>query len=347
MPRRVVREISRRVISERVIGSANPFAAWARESGSTCTRSVGGFFIGLLLFFATFALPYCAARTEKDSRDIERLTPISVERAASYTGKALIETTLASDYTLRPPKGEAGGILAYRYVVEELVTKPETHTETHKEVRNGKEVEVTEEVTEEVEEWETTHEEEQWQPLRIGRITYDRAKGEPDFPWVTVFEVLSADKKHREQVDVVNGNLHALFACELKDGLPVAQPDFYRLTSMTQAELVASMNTAEETQRWVFILASVILWTISLNLLTGPLLLLVNILPLKAAGGCARAVVTAFSLVIACFITWITYVAVRYWWVIVILLAALAVALVIAANRHLKAAPETDAPASS
>ena len=44
------REISRRVVSRKVVGSANPIARWGRGSKSTCMDSLGGFFVGLLLF---------------------------------------------------------------------------------------------------------------------------------------------------------------------------------------------------------------------------------------------------------------------------------------------------------
>lgn len=342
MSRRVVREVSRRVVSERVIGSANPVAKWGRETQSSCMGAFGGFFVGLLLFFVTFALPYCAARTEKDSKDVSKLQVITTEQAAAYSGKALVQGVLQSDGTLHAPKGNVSGILAYNYLVEDLVTKPEKHTETHKEVRDGKEVEVTEEVTEMVEEWQTTHQDEQWQVLRLGNITIDQSRAQIDLPWNEEYNVLSPSQKHRESVKVVKGGLTVLLACELKDGALVDIPDFYILTSKAKDQLVSTMNASEETNRWLLIIASIVLWTISMNLLVGPLMLFVNIVPVKALGALARGAVTAVSFILACLITWITYVAVRYWWAIAILLAVLAVWLVVAVNRHRQANPQLE-----
>jgi hypothetical protein len=342
MSRRVVREVSRRVVSERVIGSANPIAKWGRESQSSCMSAFSGFFLGLLLFFATFALPYCAARTEKDSKDVSKLTVITTEQAATYSGKALVQGVLQSDGTIHAPKGDASGILAYNYIVEDLVTKPEKHNETHKEVQNGKEVEVTEEVTEMVEEWQTTHQDEQWQTLRLGNLTIDRTLAQIDLPWNDAYNVTSPNQKHRETVKVVKGGMNVLLACELKDGVLVDIPDFYILTSKAKDELVSKMNAGEETNRWLLIGASILLWTISLTLLVGPLMLLVNIVPIKALGALARGAVTFVSFLIACLITWITYVAVRYWWAIVVLLAILAVWSLVAVNRHRQANPQLD-----
>jgi hypothetical protein len=334
--------VSRRVVSERVLGSANPVAKWGRESQSSCMGAFGGFFIGLLLFFVTFALPYCAARTEKDSKDVSKLDVITTEQAATYSGKALVQGVLQSDGTIRAPKGDASGILAYKYTVEDLVTKPMKRNETHKEVRNGQEVEVTEEVTEMVEEWETTHADEQWQPLRLGGITIDRNVAMIDLPWNPAYDVLSQNQKHRESVDVVKGVLDVLLACELKDGAMVPIPDFYILTSKPKDQLVSQMNATEETNRWLLIIASIVLWTISLNLLVGPLMLFINVVPIKALGALARGAVTFVSFIIACMVTWVTYVAVRYWWAIVILLALLAVWLLVAVNRHRQARPQLE-----
>ena len=342
MSRRVVREVSRRVVSERVIGSANPVARWGRESQSSCMGAFGGFFVGLLLFFVTFALPYCAARTEKDSKDVSKLTVITTDEAATYSGKALVQGVLQSDGTIHVPKGNASGILAYDYIVEDLVTRQEKHNETHTEVRNGKEVEVAEEVTEDVEEWQTTHQDEQWQVLRVGNITVDRMRAQIDLPWNEEYNVTSPNQKHRETVKVVKGGLNVLLACELKDGALVPIPDFYILTAKSKDELVSQMNATEETSRWMLIAASVLLWTISMNLLVGPLMLFINIVPIKALGAAARGAVTFVSFIIACLITWITYVAVRYWWVIAILLGVLAVWLIVAVNRHRQARPQLD-----
>jgi hypothetical protein len=342
MSRRVVREVSRRVVSEKVLGSANPVARWGRESKGTCLDSMAGFVFGILLFFAAFALPYYAARTEKDSKDVSKLTPVSVDQAASISGMALLQGVLASDGSLRVPKGNASGILAYKYLVEDLVTRPEKRTETHTEVQNGKDVEVTEEVTEMVEKWETARSEEQWQPLRLGPLEIDRSRAKIDLPWTTVVNEMRADQKHRESVEVVKGGIPVLLACELANGAIVDEPDFYILTSQSKEQLVAQMNTAEETNRWGLIIASVVLWTISFNLLIGPLMILINIIPIKAVGAAVRGVITFVSLIIASLMTWIVYVAVRYWWVIVIVMAAIAVWLVVALNRNRQAKPELD-----
>ncbi len=342
MSRRVVREVSRRVVNERVLGSANPVARWGRGSKATCLDSLAGFVIGIVLFCASFALPFYAARTEKDSRDVAKLTPVSADQAAGISGNALLSGVLQSDNTLRVPKGSASGILAYRYTVEDLVTRPETRTETHTEVQNGQDVEVTEEVTEMVEKWETTLEDEKWQPLRLGALTIDRTQAQIELPWETIFNEMRSNQKHRETVEVIQGGVAVLLACELQDGAIVAQPDFYKLTSKNKDELVAQMNTAEETGRWGLIIASIVLWTISLNLLIGPLMILINIIPVKAVGGVVRGIVTFVSFIIACLMTWIVYVAVRYWWVIILVMAAIAVWLIVALNRNRQAQPNLE-----
>jgi hypothetical protein len=342
MPERRVREVSRRVVSTRVLGSANPIAKWGRDSKSTCMDSIGGFFVGILLCCATFALPYCAATKEKDSKDVAKLTPVAVEQAGMLDGRAAVTGTLSTDAPVIPPKGSAGAVLAYRYVVEDYETHPETHTETHTEVQNGKEVEVTEEVTEDVSEWVTKIDETKWAPLKLGAINIDPQRADMQLTWIQDWSQNNAQNTHRERVEVVKLSPSVLLAAEFNGGQVAVPPDFYIVTTQSKDQLVASMNATEETGRWVLIIASVILWTISFNLIIGPAMILLNILPVQALSGAIRGVYTFFSLLLAVLLTWTVYVAVRYWWMILIVLAVLVVVIINAANRHRRAQPQLE-----
>jgi len=343
MPERQVREVSRRVVSTRVLGSANPVAKWGRESKASCMDSIGGFFVGLLLFFVTFALPYCAATTEKDSKDISRLSVVPAADVVNTTGKALVRGELTTDMPVVPPKGAAPRVLAFKYIVEDYVTHPVKHNETHTEVQGGKEVEVTEEVTEMVSEWVAKPEETKWAQLKLGGITIDPNRASmQNMPWEEAWKTSNQQDTHREHVDVLRPGLTVLLATQLTGGQVATQPDFYIVTTHTKDELVASLGRAEEGQRWLLIIASVVLWTIAFNLLIGPAMILLNILPVKAIGAAVRGVYTFFAFICACILTWTTYVAVRYWWLIIVVLAVAAVVVMVMTNKHRHPAPEMD-----
>lgn len=344
MPQRTVREISRRVVSTRVLGSANPVAKWGRESKATCMDSFAGFAIGILLFFATFALPYFSATTEKDSRDVAKLEVTSMEQASDLSGKALVSGVLTTTTPVVPPKGESIPLLAYHYLVEDYEMHYETRTETHTEVQGGKEVEVTEEIREEVWDWVAKIDETRWAPLTLGTINVDPQKASMDLPWLKHWETGGDATRHRESVHVVMPNQNVLLAAEFAAGQVTAQPDFYRVTIKNKDELVAAMHSAEETQRWVLIIASVVLWTIAFNLMIGPAMILLNILPIKALSGAVRAIYTFFAFICSCILTWTVYVAVRYWWLLLVVLAVLAVVIVVMANKHRRATPELEIP---
>ena len=119
------RVISSRVTGRRVLGSANPVARWGRGAKQTCFDSIGGFFVGLLLFFVPFGLTYCAAKTEKDSKDISQLTVKPAAEASAVDGKALLEGRVTAVEDLQPVIGEDldGPVIYYDYHVRREVTK--------------------------------------------------------------------------------------------------------------------------------------------------------------------------------------------------------------------------------
>ena len=346
--RRVVR---RRVVSEKMLGSANPVARWGRSSKSTCWDSIGGFFLGILLFFVTFALPYCAAKTEKDSKDVAMLDVITTAQAASHSGKALVQGVITPQQQLTVPLiKDASNVLAFDYTLEHWETWTETHEETHTETRNGQDVEVTEEVTEEVSGWKVKKQDTQWAVVRLGDINIDPQRCKIDLPWESAYsnEYTRGADKYKETVKIIRGGIDVLLAAELANGQVIAKPDFNRIYAGTKEEFVSQMNREEEASRWGFIIASIVLWTIAFNLIIGPAFILFNILPIKEIGCAIRGIYTFVSLIIACLLTWITYVAIKYWWLIAILMVVLAVAIIVMASRNRKKpdldldAPEPD-----
>ena len=343
------RVVSRRTVKRRVVGSANPIARWGRDSKTTCFDSIGGFFVGLLLFFVTFALPFCAARTEKDSKDIAQLDVIPVAQAQAVDGKALVQGQLTAATEISPPiEDPERPILAYRYALERYEPHDETRTETRTEIEGGQEVEYTDEVIEEVWEWEILDSESDWAKATLGTINLDLQKCTHDLDWKSLFsdKYTDADTGYdmRESVEVIYAGDSVILAGEFAGGQVIAGADFYRLTTGTKDELVGEMHQEEETQRWVLIVLSVILWAISFNLIVGPAFILLNIVPIKAVGAAARGIFGVIALIMAVITTAVTYIVIAYWWVIALLMVVLAVALVVVANRNREAEPELDLP---
>ncbi|MBN2082436.1 hypothetical protein JW859_09545 [bacterium] len=341
------REISRRIVSRRVVGSANPFAKWGRESKSTCLDSIGGFFFGALLFLVTFALPFCAARTEKDSQDIAKLQVTPVAEVGSIEGKGIVSGAVMAGDVLTPPAGSpAGPILAYDYLLERYEYWEETHEETRTEVENGKEVEYTEEVTTQHEGWREKEHDVKWAPVKLGNVVINPQKCRIRLPWVEIlskeFEDLQTHDKLRHAVKVIYAGQEVLLAAEFSGGQIKGEPDFYELTNQSKDELVAAKHGEEEAGRWLRIVAAIVLWTIAFNLMLGPAMVLINIFPVKAIGAGLRFVLTIVSFLIACLITFVTYTFIRYWWVFVLLMVGLAVWVIISANQKRKAEPAED-----
>jgi hypothetical protein len=338
------REIRRREISRKVIGSANPAARWGRHAKASCWDSISGFFVGLVLFLVTFSLPYCAAKTEKDSKQLAMdVTPVA--QAASLTGIATVQGPLTAVNQLQVPYAETDKpVLAYDFLREDWETWEETHNETHTETVNGKDEEVTEEVTEEVSGWKELTHELQWSPIRLGSINIDHNKCRIELPWQQTYQQEFEDNgtRIRDTVKVVEVPQDAYLYAEFTDGQIAPDPDFARLSTRGPEAQKQQMNKEEESGRWLKIIAAIILWTISLNLLLGPAMLLINIIPVQQIGAAVRAVLTFVSFVIACIMTFVTYTFIRYWWVFVLLLVVLAVVVTVSAMQRRQAAPDLD-----
>jgi hypothetical protein len=303
-----------------------------------------------LLFFVTFALPFCAARTEKDSKDIAQLEVIPVAQAEAVAGKALVQGQLTAASEISAPISDLDRpILAYRYSIERYEPHLETRTETRTEIEGGQEVEYTDEITEEVWEWETLDSDQDWAQVQLGTIRVDLQKCDRhDLDWTKTFSDAYTDVETgydmRETEEVIYAGTSVILAAEFEGGQVATDPDFYRLTTGAKDELVGQMHKEEETQRWVLIVLSVILWAVSFNLIVGPAFILLNIIPIKAIGATARGIFGVIALIMAAITTAVTYIVIAYWWVIALLMVVLAVVLVVVANRNREAEPDLDLP---
>jgi len=346
MPKESRREVSRRVVSERVLGSSNPVARWGRESKSTCMDSIGGFFFGLLLFFITFSLPYCAAQTEKVSQDVAKWDVVTSVDAAAYSGSALVSGELIAASEITPPIIDVDKpILAYHYSVERFETRYETRTETEIKTIDGQDVEVTTEVEDKIEEWVIVDEDKAWATVKLGGITINPQKCKMDLPWVSKHSdsyTGPTGDEMREEVLVIYAGATVLLAAQFNDGQVAVESKPYRITTESKDQLVATMNTEEETRRWLFLIGSVVLWMIAFNLMTGPAMIILNIFPIKVIGAAMRVVIGVISFIMAAITTAVTYLVVAYWWVIALLMVGVAVAIVVTANRDRKADPDFD-----
>ncbi|MCC7478519.1 hypothetical protein IT575_08680 [bacterium] len=349
MPDRIVRERGRRIVRTRVLGSSNPVARWGRESKATCMDSFGGFFLGILLFCITFALPYCAATQEKDSKDIAKLEVRDVAAGVPSDGKALISGPLTATNTPVPPLDSRTGaqkagttIIYYQYTMDLWQTHTETHTETRTVTENGQDIEITEEVTEDVSEWVNQRDERRWAQLSVGTVIVNPERCDIDLPEIEIYRQ-ELPNQRREVVTAILLPDQVLLAAELQSGQVAPEPDFYRLTTKSKDELVASLNSAEESSRWIKIVLSVILWTVALNLIVGPAMVIFNIFPIKAVGCGLRALVGLVSFLTALALTFTMYVAIRYWWAVVLALILLTWLLVTVVKKG-KAEPDLSVP---
>lgn len=345
------REVSRRVIRERVVGSSNPIATWGREAKGKIVGSLQGFFFGILLFFVTFALPFCAATTEKDSKEVARLEQIAASETSGYTGKVIVSGTISAGSEVTPDEVKVeGDILGYHFIRERYETWTETVEETHTEIRDGQEIEVVEEVTKEFQDWKVLDDKEKWAEVKLGSIIID-PKYLSTLPRQKVhdkeYENRRTGEKLRESMTVVRPGHEVILATELENGQIADDPDFCRLSLGTKDELVSEMHQDEETSRWTLIVLSVILWTISYSLILGPAILIFNLIPIKAVGAAANSLTGFIALVLAVISTAITYILVAYWWLVIAFTTLVVLAIVFAVSMSKKSEDDEAQPDSA
>ncbi len=331
---RVERVISERVVGERVLGSANPAARAFRGAKSGIAGAIRGVFTGIVLFLLAVYVSTCDV--ERHSKEVAKLTPVAATDAAGLSGLQIVTGEPQVIARLDAPNVDEA-VLFYTWEKQEYVTEIVKENVTKTVTEGGVDKEVTIEQEKEVSDWKTIEEKTGAASFKLGGLTVNPEHAKLDIPGFK--REIDAGKSAagndlREITSYYKVPSSVTVVGEISGG-EISGGKVFRISQKAPEEVVDKMRT-EETQQFFGLKAiAALLFFISFSMILGPVLLLTKIIPV--AGGLARGVIYAISLVISVVLVAVITIVVKFWWAIAAaMLAGGIIAIFAAMNRSKK-----------
>ncbi len=315
-----------RIISQQVLGSSNPLARFGRK----LSDSISGIFIGILLILFSFALLWWGEQQPEHSKTVAAL-PLQIESPVTQTGLTKLQAQPAVTQVLIEPKTNTP-VLYYHYTKQEFKKVKETRRETRTVLQNGQDVQQTVERDVYIDKWVDVVSDKKWAGFRLSNLNVTPTNAEL---YVTLTKVFEEEKpvagvptdefsptKTKEIVEVLPATMQILIVGEAATGSIVGGTPFI-ISDMSSDALIAEMKVRESRTYWFFKIGAWLLMTIGFTLFFGPIATFLNILPGlgKMLNGLLFIAFGVVSLVIVALGT----IAIRYWWLVLIILVALIV----------------------
>jgi len=329
------RIISERVVSRRVIGSANPIARGFRK----VKGSFGGICIAPIFFLISFILIYSSEKIEKNSRVVESLSLESVNEVTYNEGLHKVNGKVSITTSAQAP--QIGDVLYYSSRKEQYQEVEETEMETITTIENGEEIEEEIERIKIVEKWVEMEADSQWAEFKLGAYTVN--------PNGADLKVDYLEKEYREE----NGLYTELKSSQslspevgdyrlVVNYLPIDtdllivgefgtntidKGELFIITTKGNDELINDMKTAETTTYWVMKGVSWLLLTFGFLMLLSPILTLLDFIPI--AGKAVSCVASIIAAVISLGIVLLATIIIKFWWLFIILSGLFIIGLII------------------
>lgn len=346
--------ISSKVVQRKVLGSANPMAKGFRDAKSGCMDSVGGIFTGIIIFLLAFWPAWCSVGgVEKVSAQIAELPIQTSAEAVGSTGMVKImgdaEINDPIDFRMECASQRQNiDVFWYEWELKEYKTHTETVTRTDTKIENGQEVEYTYEDEEEVQDWEKINSETDI----VSEFSMGDIRVRPGNASLRINNKETCDDPGREEIGeqwlTVNyipvDNIDELLVVGYLDNDIISGGEKFIITDMGDEALVSTLATEESSARTMLTILAVVMFFIAFNLIIGPLLFLLNYVPV--IGGGLRTMIGIGSLILA--IIWVLLLKFifAFWWLIILIVIILVVLLVMASKkRKEKQAPAVEAAA--
>jgi hypothetical protein len=330
------RVIGSRVIQRKVLGSANPIAKGFREGKKGCMDSIGGVVVGFILFLFAFVPVWSSVKgVAETSKDVAALTLQAPDQVEGTSGLVMIHGGPEGVEAIQSPLDcedidDQTDLFWYHAVRKEFTRHTEPQERTVTRIENGEEVEETIQEDVEVTDWEEMSNEEKTAPFSLGNIEID-----PDSADVRLDDSTHCEDKGRERIGQEWITLDYILADGLDDvyvvgnlsGDRIGSGSPFIITDKRPEELVQSLKTKEKTDRVFLTIVSIFLFFIAFNLLIGPLLFVLNYVPL--IGPALRGLIAFISLILAIVLVLLMQVIFKFWWLLIILLIVVIALLVI------------------
>jgi transmembrane protein TMEM43 len=316
------RVISEKIVSEKVIGSSSGVARFGRKVKGRISSRLGGIGLGLLLIIISFFVVWQSEKFDKSAALVADLPVLSVEQAADATGLVKVEGEITSTGIKSPI--EKKDVIFYRHIREALEMVVETETETRVIERDGQDIEQTIEREVERPTWVSKIDAAAWAPLELGNkisINPDSAKKQLNLTEIYTL----TEEKTRESVEALLTTDRLLVVGEISNN-SISSGDPFILTNNSNEQLISSLESSEKTMWWILKIATLLLFGFGLYSLLGPLLLVLDAIPVL--GNIGKTGLFIVCLVIGLIFTILSSLIIAFWYIILIILVALVAYLI-------------------
>lgn len=354
--------MSEKVISRKVVGSANPIASKFRDIKSAFAGIGGGF----IMVIIGFVLIFTSVRSVKENSKIVANVPLqeASEISSSHTGTVKIKGTpnvtnqeiltyyncedFWCEYADEENPMELNNALYAEVSYERYEVVEEVRTETRTVIEGGQEIEETVEITEYNEKWVTKKEDSFWSEFKLGEIEIDgnnakQVLNEEEEIIANVFIAGLGDvETYGQDISDKIGETRLVINYVPNDKNLIVIGDVYNskieagetfiISDQSPDQLVQTLETEESTMRLVMRFGAWLMLTLGFSAIIAPIFEFVEMIPLfgkmaKAAAGFVGAVIAAIIVVAGVLI-------VKFWWLCLgglVLLIGIGVAVVVMA----------------
>ncbi len=338
MPEGKERVVSETIKSKRVIGSANPIARKFRSLKS----SIGGVCIAPILIIIAFGLLFYSEKFKKSSKVVEELALEEASEVTADSGMHKItgEPKVEKEATTSVVS-DLGGVLYYTYKKEEYKEVEEVEKFQTTTVENGQDVEVEGERTKMVEKWTEIESQTEWGDFSLGNyvvktnganLKFDLEKNEY---WKedTNFQKLASGKSKTPQIGdqrIVIQYLpvdEKLLVVGEISGDTISKGEVFIISNKSDSELLSELKGEETIMYWALKGGSWLLLTIGFLSILGPVLSLLDFIPIAGqAANCAASVVGA---ILAAIIVLLGTLIIKFWYLCLVGLVVGVVGLIV------------------
>jgi len=321
------RVISEKIVSEKVIGSSSGVARFGRKVKGRISSRLGGIGLGLLLIIISFFIVWQSEKFDKSAELVADLPVLSVEEAAEATGLVKVEGDITSKL-IKSPK-EQKDVIYYRHTRKELEMVIETETETKIIERDGQDIEQTIEREVERPKWVSKIDADAWALLELGnKITINPAGADKKLNLTEIYSL--SEEKTRESVEALLPTDKLLVVGHIRNNT-IDSGEPFIITNNSNEQLINSLESSEKTIWWLLKIATLLLFGFGLYSLLGPLLLVLDAIPVL--GNIGKTGLFIVCLIIGLIFTVLSSLIIAFWYIILIILVALVAYLIYAKQQ--------------
>jgi hypothetical protein len=317
-----------KVVSETVVGSANPVAKFFRGF----VASIKGIATGFIMIIIGFVMIWFFANQVEHSKTIAGLPLQSPSEVMGQSGMVKISDFPSYDNLMVTPFVDKE-VLYYTLTTEEYAVREKKSTRTI--TRDGQEI--RQEVVDYVPEWRTVSSETKWSEFKLGEIRIEPGKAKLQMNTSEFFtettdleydsskpadQIVGVPQQKRVTVTGVPRGDEIIVVGMLSNNL-IASGDengTFFLSNKSDQVLIADQTSKEKTTFWILVVLSWFLMTTGFTMLFGPITKMLNIIP--GVGGLVSGLLFIIFGIISAVIVLLGYIGMKYWWAIVLLVFA-------------------------